>query len=335
MNAVARLAASPHWTHADPPKIEPGGLLALGPRTWLYVKAVAPLFGTRGIRFADLTGRDRAVFRAYLPYSAAVVTSGLGRATTELLTLRTAWNCGAWYEFSHHLHLARLGGLSIDTVERIAAGPDAPGLHPHQRALLRAADELHASRAVSAATLADLRGFLDESRVAELCLLVGHYEMLAMFLKSAGAVPEEGAFERGPLRWLRRADDSDRLTPASLPALNRRLFNRVQINYAPFIPPYAVIVHKGRKSGKVYRTPVMALRNGRHLVVALPYGDRSDWVRNLLHTGRGGVERLGRLHRITAVRVTDVPSAGDLVPAAARPLLKLTKILVAEIEEPR
>ncbi|ROO89761.1 deazaflavin-dependent oxidoreductase (nitroreductase family) [Actinocorallia herbida] len=335
MNAVARLAASPHWAHADPPKIAPGGLRALGPRTWLYVKAVAPLFGTRGIRFADLTGRDRAVFRAYLPYSAAIVSSGLGRATTELVTLRTAWNCGAWYEFAHHAALSRFGGLSIDTVERIAAGPDAPGLHPRQRALLRATDELHADRAVAPGTLAELRGFLDEYRVAELCLLVGHYEMLAMFLKSAGAVPEEGAFERGPLRWLRREDDSDRLAPASLPALNRRLLNRIQIHYAPYLPPYAVIVHRGRTSGKVYRTPVMALRHGRHLIVALPYGDRADWVRNLLHADRGGVERLGRLHRIGAVRVTDVPSAGDLVPASARPLLRLTKILVAEIEDPR
>ncbi|MCD0451434.1 nitroreductase family deazaflavin-dependent oxidoreductase [Actinocorallia sp. API 0066] len=332
MNAVTRLAAAPHWAHADPPRIRPGGLRHLGPRTWLAMHALAPLFGTRGIRLADLTGRDRAVFHAYLPFGRAVITSGLGRAVTELVTLRTAWNTGAWYEFRHHVFLSRLGGLSIETVERIAAGPDTPGLSPAQRVLLRAVDELHEARAISPATLAELRTFLDERRVAELCLLVGHYEMLAMFLKSAGAVPEAGAWERGPLSWLRRPDDSDRLAPASLPDLNRRYVNRIQSRWAPFLPPWAIIVHRGRKSGRVYRTPVMAFRHGRHLIVALPYGDRVDWVRNLLAAGRGGVERLGRLRRISGARVTDVPTAGDLVPARYRPFLRLTKILVVEVE---
>lgn len=335
MRAVAKLAAAPHWAHADPPRIAPGGARELGPLLWLAVRALSPVFGTAGIRLADLTGRNPAVFRAYLPFGRAVITSGLGRDVTELVTLRTAWNTGAWYEFHHHVFLSRLGGLSIDTVERVAEGPSAEGLHPRQRVLLRAVDELHADRAVSAGTLAELRAFLDERRVTELCLLVGHYEMLAMFLKSAGAVPEEGAFERGPLSWLRRADDSDRLALSFMPALNRRFANRVQSVYAPYLPPYAVIVHRGRRSGRVHRTPVLALRSGGHLIVGLPYGDRSDWVRNLLHEGRGGVEQAGRLRRIGAVRVTDVPSAGEIVPAAARPLLRLMKILVAEVEEPR
>ncbi|MDX6743623.1 carboxymuconolactone decarboxylase family protein [Actinocorallia sp. A-T 12471] len=332
MDAVARFAASPRWEHADPPTISPGGLRALGLRTWLAIRLLAPLFGSDGIRLADLTGRNKAVFHAYLPFGRAVITSGLGRAVTELVTLRTAWNCGAWYEFSHHVHLSRLGGLSIDTVERVTEGPSAPGLHPHQRALLQAVDELHATRSVTPATLTELRAFLSETNVAELCLLVGHYEMLAMFLKTAGAVPEPGAFTRGPLSWLRRPDDSDRLAPTSLPGLNRKVFNRLQILYAPFVPPFAVVVHRGRKSGRTYRTPVLAFRTGPQVVIALPYGDKSDWVRNLLHTDRGGIERLGRLHRITKIHITDTPTAADLIPKPLRPLLRLTKLLVAEVK---
>lgn len=335
MNAGERLAASPRWRHAVPPRIAPGGPAELGLRTWLMVRLMSLLSGAEGARLFDLTGRDRKLMRRYSRFAAAVVTFGrLERADVELLTLRTAWNIGAWYEFFHHLELSRLSGLSIDTVERVAAGPEADGWNPRQAALLRAADELHARRAIGEQTLAELRGFLDESRLVELCLLVGHYEMLGMFLKTAGAVPEPGAWERGPFSWLRVPDDSDRLAPAWLPDFNRRVTNRIQRLWAPYLPPYAVIVHRGRVSGREYRTPVLALRSGRLLIVALPYGDRTDWVRNLLAADRGGVERLGRLHRLSGVRVTDVPTAGELVPRRARRALRLTKILIAEVEEP-
>lgn len=334
MNAEERLAASPRWQHAVPPRIAPGGPAELGPRTWLMAKAMALVAGTDGARLFDLPGRDPRLMHRYLRFAASVVVLGrLERADVELVTLRTAWNIGAWYEFFHHLHLARLGGLSIDSVERVAEGPQSPGWNPRQAALLRAVDELHARRAVSEPTLAELRGFLDQSRLVELCLLVGHYEMLGMYLKTAGAVPEPGAWERGPLSWLRAPDDSDRLAPPWLPAFNKRLTNRVQGLWAPYLPPYAVVVHRGRRSGREYRTPVVAVRSGRLLFVALPYGDRTDWVRNLLAAGRGGVERLGRLHRLSGARVTDVPTAGEAVPPHARRLLGLAKILVAEIEE--
>ncbi len=317
MNAGERLAAAPRWHHAEPPRITPGGLAELGPRTWLMTRALSRLAGTSGFRLLDITGRDRRLMRRYLRFAAAVVSFGrLERADVELLTLRTAWNIGAWYEFFHHLKLSRMSGLSIDTVERVADGPEAAGWNPRQTALLRAADELHALRAISEPTLAELRGFLDESRLVELCLLVGHYEMLGMFLKTAGTVPEPGAWERGPFSWVRADDDSDRLAPAGLPELNKRFTNRVQGLWAPYLPPFAMVVHRGRVSGREYRTPVVALRSGRFLIIALPYGDRTDWVRNLLAAGRGGVERLGRLHRVTGVRVTDVPPRATSCRAA-------------------
>jgi len=334
MNAGERLAASPRWRHADPPRIRPGGFTELGARTWLLARAMALLTGGDGARLFDLPGRDPRLLRRYLRFASSIVLLGrLERADVELVTLRTAWNIGAWYEFFHHAYLSRLSGLSIDSVERVAEGPESPGWNPRQAALLRATDELHARRAISEPTLAELRGFLDRSRLVELCLLVGHYEMLGMYLKTAGAVPEPGSWTRGPLSWLRAPDDSDRLAPAGLPSFNKRFTNRVQGLWAPYLPPYAMIVHRGRVSGREYRTPVVAVRSGRLLFVALPYGDRSDWVRNLLAAGRGGVERLGRLHRVSNVRVTDVPTAGELVPRRLRRPLGLTKILIAEFEE--
>jgi hypothetical protein len=62
---------------------------------------------------------------------------------------------------------------------------------------------------------------------------------------------------------------------------NRRVTNRIQGLYAWLLPPWAVILHRGRRSGRHYRTPLFAFRRDRTLVIALLYGQESDWLRNL------------------------------------------------------
>ncbi|HTY27276.1 MAG TPA: nitroreductase family deazaflavin-dependent oxidoreductase [Mycobacterium sp.] len=54
----------------------------------------------------------------------------------------------------------------------------------------------------------------------------------------------------------------------------------------------AVVVHRGRRSGKTFRTPVHLDRVQNAFVIALAYGDGADWVRNVLANG-GAVIELG------------------------------------------
>ena len=58
------------------------------------------------------------------------------------------------------------------------------GLDARQTLLLRAADEIHDDGEIGDALWAALASEFDEERLIELCLLVGHYEMLAATLKS-------------------------------------------------------------------------------------------------------------------------------------------------------
>jgi deazaflavin-dependent oxidoreductase (nitroreductase family) len=330
MSALDRLAAAPRWQDAGRLRVPPGGRAKLGTRAWLMSKAVGRFAGIDDVLLVQTVGRNRSLARGYLRFAAQVVSLGsLSRADVELVTLRTAWNIGCWYEFFHHAHLARTGGLSIDSVERIASGPAAEGWNFRQSVLLTATDELHDQRLISEETFAELSAFLTADQVMELGFLVGHYEMLGMVIKSAGVTPEPGAWRRGLLS--RAVDDSDALAPSWLPAVNKVVTNRIQGLWAPYLPPYAVMIHKGRKSGREYRTPVTAFRTGDTLVVPLFYGDKADWVRNLVASTQGGVERLGRLHRLSNVRVSDVATDGDLVPGLARPVVRLVKILVADL----
>jgi len=122
------------------------------------------------------------------------------------------------------------------------------------------------------------------------------------------------------------------LMPSWLPSFNKKVTNRIQGVYAPYLPPLAMIVHRGRRSGREYRTPVTAFRSGGRLIVGLPYGRDTDWVRNLLAEGRGGVERLGRVRRLTGPRVLTAAEAAEL-PGPGRFAARYMDVLVAEIEE--
>ena len=117
---------------------------------------------------------------------------------------------------------------------------------------------------------------------------------------------------------------------------NKVVTNRLQRVYAWLVPPWAVIVHRGRRSGRRYRTPVLAFRQERTLVIALLYGEESDWLRNLRAAGGGRVVRMGRIFELYAPRVVDTSTAVELArlsPLAQAYCRLADKQLVAEIGE--
>lgn len=109
--------------------------------------------------------------------------------------------------------------------------------------------------------------------------------------------------------------------PRGVTRFNKAVVNPVQRMYAWLVPPWAVVLHRGRRSGREYRTPVLAFRHGHTLIIALLYGEESDWLRNL-RAGPGGVVRLGRTTELVGeprVMATDAATelAGLSAPARA------------------
>lgn len=86
---------------------------------------------------------------------------------------------------------------------------------------------------------------------------------------------------------------------------NQRVTNRMIGLLAPHLPPWAVLVHRGRKSGAEYRTPVAVTILDRSLMVPIGYGEESDWVRNLLAAGGGQLLHRGRTQAFTNPRIID------------------------------
>ena len=105
----------------------------------------------------------------------------------ELLILRTAWLSRGDYIWGRHDVIGKEAGLTAEEIGRVTAGPDASGWEDFERALLRAADELHASRFISEATWDALAARYTDEELREVVLIVGNYTQLAMFQNALGA----------------------------------------------------------------------------------------------------------------------------------------------------
>ena len=87
-------------------------------------------------------------------------------------------------------------------------------------------------------------------------------------------------------------------------------------------PGFGVVVHRGRRSGREYETPVNVFRHGDHVTIALTYGRESEWVRNVLAAGGCRLEMRGRELALTEPRLVRDESRRS-VPAPVRVPLRL------------
>jgi len=113
--------------------------------------------------------------------------------------------------------------------------------------------------------------------------------------------------------------------PLSIARFNRRVTNRVLMPLVRRAPGFGVVVHSGRRSGREYRTPVLAFRDGDRLTFALTYGPETDWVRNILSADAGRFVSRGREIQLAEPRLVHDPSR-QLVPAVVRVPLRLLTV---------
>ncbi len=173
-------------------RIPPGTMGDIGPVNTVIARVAQRATGSSHLPHLFTTlSRHRRLYLPWLMFAGRLMPGGkLPRPDTELLILRVAHNCGCEYEWRHHEHMAQAVGLSVADVERVRSGPSASGWSARQELLLRAADELHADRVISDGLWSALSAELSDVELIELCMLVGHYEMLAGTINSLGIEPD-------------------------------------------------------------------------------------------------------------------------------------------------
>jgi deazaflavin-dependent oxidoreductase (nitroreductase family) len=113
-----------------------------------------------------------------------------------------------------------------------------------------------------------------------------------------------------------------RFRPRSVARFNRVVTNRITGLFAGRAPSFGILIHRGRKSGRVYRTPVNLFRAPAGFLIVLTYGHGSEWVKNVLADGGCELETRGRRYRLSNPEIVRDPSH-RLFPWPARIILTL------------
>jgi deazaflavin-dependent oxidoreductase (nitroreductase family) len=91
-----------------------------------------------------------------------------------------------------------------------------------------------------------------------------------------------------------------------------RYVNPIARPVAKRLPGFAILTHRGRKSGRTYRTPINVFRRDNNYFFFLTYGSDVQWVKNVLATGTCSIETRGRVVELVEPKLITDP---ELRPA--------------------
>jgi AhpD family alkylhydroperoxidase len=164
---------------ADVARVRPGRLRETGLLPQLVARVLGRRFGLRPLGLFLVLGRHRPLFRTWLLFSSRLLRGTvLTRREVELVILRVATLRDCAYELDHHLRLAGRAGITDRELANLRTGSSASWAEREQ-VLLKCVEELHHAHDITGDTWAALRTHFPERAAIEICLLAGHYELLA------------------------------------------------------------------------------------------------------------------------------------------------------------
>lgn len=100
---------------------------------------------------------------------------------------------------------------------------------------------------------------------------------------------------------------------------HRAVFNPEQMKSAGTSGAFAsVIRHTGRKTGTEHETPLGAVPTADGFVIALFYGPRTDWLKNVLASGTATVVYEGAAYEVDRPEVVPIAEVADQFSASDR-----------------
>jgi deazaflavin-dependent oxidoreductase (nitroreductase family) len=90
-------------------------------------------------------------------------------------------------------------------------------------------------------------------------------------------------------------------------AFNLAVTNRITSRFAGRSPGFGILKHVGRKSGRLYLTPVNVFREPDGFLIALTYGRECEWVKNVLAAGGCELVTRGVRYQLSAPTIVHDP----------------------------
>jgi deazaflavin-dependent oxidoreductase (nitroreductase family) len=94
-------------------------------------------------------------------------------------------------------------------------------------------------------------------------------------------------------------------------SIGARLLNPMMARLAGkrHVRQFAVLQHRGRRSGRLYRTPVVARPTADGFIVPLPFGEQTDWYRNVQAAGECMIRWNGVDYHVVEPQLVDWATA--------------------------
>ena len=91
-----------------------------------------------------------------------------------------------------------------------------------------------------------------------------------------------------------------------------------------WVPLWALIRHRGRRSGTAYETPIAVVptTDTSIVMIGLPWGVTTNWARNVVAAGGASLRWRGRDVELVHPRIVDGAEAERLAKAPFRPVLR-------------
>jgi deazaflavin-dependent oxidoreductase (nitroreductase family) len=113
-----------------------------------------------------------------------------------------------------------------------------------------------------------------------------------------------------------------RFRKKTLAAFSLAVTNRITSRFAGWLPGFGIVMHVGRKSGRICRTPVNVFRIKDGFAIALTYGRESEWVKNVLAANGCELETGSKQYPLSNPCIVHDPSHRS-VPVPVRVILGL------------
>jgi deazaflavin-dependent oxidoreductase (nitroreductase family) len=107
-----------------------------------------------------------------------------------------------------------------------------------------------------------------------------------------------------------------------LAKINIAFTNQITGLFAGWLPGFGILTHVGRKSGKVYRTPVNVFGAPHGFIIALTYSSQSEWVKNVLAAGGCELKTRRKKYQLSTPKVVRDPTRRRF-PIPVRLVLRL------------
>lgn len=129
-------------------------------------------------------------FRTMMPFF--MLEGRLPPRDREIAILRAAWMRQIPFVWGEHVAIGKKIGMTSEEMDWLAEGSTAPSWSEHDRAVVRAAEELVDDAMISKETWAVLAKTFDQAQLVELPVLVGQYLIMGYYQNSVGLPLWEG-----------------------------------------------------------------------------------------------------------------------------------------------